>query len=129
MARVDVTNYRWQNRLLLVFAPSPEHERVQAQQRLFGDQDAELRDRDLLLAFLFPEGGSVEDAPVPSDEVASLRERYGVAKNDFIVLLIGKDGTAKKRLEEPITPADLFALIDAMPMRQQEMKEGETEGD
>ena len=127
MAQIDFSNYQWQNRLLLVFAPSPEHEEVEAQQQLLEGQEAELRDRDLLIAYLFQEEGRIEDKTLSAEDVTTLRERYGVGEGDFIVLLIGKDGTAKERLEEPTQPADLFATIDAMPMRQREMREGEME--
>ena len=41
----------------------------------------------------------------------------------FRVVLIGKDGGVKLRQEEPISVADLFALIDSMPMRKQEMRQ------
>ena len=128
MAQV-FTDYQWQNRLLLVFAPAPDREEVRAQQQLFEDKEAELEDRDLLVAYLFPEEGRIEDKTVSAEDTTSLRERYGVAEDDFIVVLVGKDGTAKERLEEPMQPADLFATIDAMPMRQREMKEGEMKGD
>ncbi len=111
--------------MLLVFAPSSEHEEVRAQQRLFEGQEAELRDRDLLTIYLFQEEGHIEDKTLSAENVTSLRERYGVGEDDFIVLLIGKDGTAKECLEEPMEPADLFETIDAMPMRQREMEEGE----
>lgn len=124
MAQV-FTDYQWQNRLLLVFAPAPDREEVRAQQGLFEGKEAELKDRDLLVAYLFPEEGRIEDETVSAEDTTSLRERYGVAEDDFIVILIGKDGTAKERLEEPMQSADLFATIDAMPMRQREMKEGE----
>ena len=124
MAQIDLNSYRWQNRLLLVFAPSPEYEEVRAQQQLFEGQEAELKDRDLLVAYLFGEEGRIENITLSAEDVTTLRERYGVGENDFIVLLIGKDGTAKERLEEPMRPADLFETIDAMPMRQREMKEG-----
>ena len=125
MAQVDFANYRWQNRLLLVFAPAPDDERVQAQQQLFEGQETELKERDLIVSYLFPEEGRIEDETLSAEDVTSLRERYGVAEDDFIVLLIGKDGTAKERLEEPMQPADLFTKVDAMPMRQREMEEGE----
>ena len=94
------------------------------QQRLFEDKEAELRDRDLLVFYLFPNEGRVGDEPLSGEKVTSLRERYGVAEDDFTVILTGKDGTAKERLEGPIEPADLFGTIDAMPMRQREMREG-----
>ncbi len=125
MAQVDFGNYQWQNRLLLVFAPLPEHEEVRAQRQLFEGQEAELRERDLIVSYLFQEEGYMEDKALSAEDVTSLRERYGVAEDDFIVLLIGKDGAAKERLEEPIQPADLFAVIDAMPMRQREVEERE----
>ena len=120
----DLTKYRWQNRLLLVFTPLPESEEVGVQQRLFEDKGAELRDRDLLVFYLFLNEGRVGDGPLSKGEVTSLRERYGVVEEDFTVILIGKDGTAKERLEGPMEPADLFDAIDAMPMRQREMREG-----
>ena len=124
MAQIDFESYQWQNRLLLVFAPSPEYKEVKTQQQLFEGQEAELKDRDLLVAYLFGEEGRIENITLSAEDVTTLRERYGVGENDFIVLLIGKDGTAKERLEEPMRPADLFETIDAMPMRQREMKEG-----
>jgi hypothetical protein len=39
------------------------------------------------------------------------------------VILVGKDGTEKRREQTPIELADIFNQIDAMPMRQQEMKQ------
>ena len=36
-------------------------------------------------------------------------------------VLIGKDGGVKLRQEELVRPAELFALIDSMPMRKHEM--------
>ncbi len=125
MAQIDLDSYQWQNRLLLVFAPSIEHEEVRAQQQLFEGQETELKERDLIVSYLFLEEGRMEDKTLSAEDVTSLRERYGVAEDDFIVLLIGKDGTAKERLEEPMQPVDLYATIDAMPMRQREMEEGE----
>jgi len=41
----------------------------------------------------------------------------------FSIVLIGKDGGEKLRRTKPLTPAELFALVDAMPMRRAEMRE------
>ncbi len=38
----------------------------------------------------------------------------------FKVLLIGKDGGVKLRTQTPVTPLELYQLIDAMPMRRRE---------
>jgi hypothetical protein len=40
----------------------------------------------------------------------------------FRVRLVGKDGGVKLDSAKPVVAADLFALIDAMPMRRQEVR-------
>ncbi len=40
----------------------------------------------------------------------------------FEVLLVGKDGTVKLARDAPVATAEITALIDTMPMRQQEMR-------
>lgn len=40
----------------------------------------------------------------------------------FKVRLIGKDGGEKLASSKPVTMSELFAVIDQMPMRRQEMK-------
>ena len=49
------------------------------------------------------------------------RLRAALAVDGFEVLLVGKDGGVKLRQETPLSVDDLFATIDAMPMRQREM--------
>ena len=43
--------------------------------------------------------------------------------SDFQAVLIGKDGGVKARWAEPVSLNALYELIDAMPMRQREMRE------
>jgi len=40
-----------------------------------------------------------------------------------MVILIGKDGELKLRKELPVELSEIFSVIDAMPMRQREMRE------
>ena len=40
------------------------------------------------------------------------------------MVLVGKDGRVKRRRDEPMPPEELWAIIDAMPMRQDEMRRG-----
>lgn len=47
--------------------------------------------------------------------------KFFVTEN-FVVVLVGKDGTEKYRSNEPVSTKVLFALIDQMPMRQSELK-------
>lgn len=48
---------------------------------------------------------------------APLHARTGAG---FAVILIGKDGGIKQVWRDPVAPDDIFAVIDAMPMRQRE---------
>ncbi len=134
----DLSPYRWQNRLLLVFAPSPKDGAYGEQMRLLEGESAALEDRDLLVFQLFEtSGGLRETSPDTAslntaslntaslNTAAALRERYGVAENTFTIILIGKDGGEKERHSAPVAPETLYAVIDAMPMRRREMREGD----
>ena len=44
------------------------------------------------------------------------------AGENFTVILIGKDGGEKYRSDQPLSLKKLYALIDAMPMRREEMR-------
>ena len=49
-------------------------------------------------------------------------EHHGAARDAFTLVLIGKDGTEKLRSDKPLPARELFDFIDAMPMRQAEMR-------
>jgi hypothetical protein len=70
-----------------------------------------------------------EDAGTPLDttSIERRRRRYEVPDDGFAVVLVGKDGTEKRRDLSPVPVAPIFETIDAMPMRQREMR-GDQEG-
>jgi hypothetical protein len=121
---VDLDQYRWKNRLLFLFSPSPEDEAYQSlDQELRRNPDG-VRDRDLLVFRLLEQGPSFRDSQEISPQGGgNLRRRFGVSRGKFTVVLVGKDGGVKLRQSEPVTLAEIFALIDSMPMRQREMRE------
>ena len=51
------------------------------------------------------------------------RKRFHIAPNAFTVILIGKDGGEKLRSTTPLSLDTLHSTIDAMPMRQDEMRQ------
>ena len=57
-----------------------------------------------------------------SEKLVKKLQKYKVKKEAFVLILIGKDGGEKMRKEQPIQAATLFSTIDAMPMRQAEMR-------
>jgi hypothetical protein len=107
-AGIDVDALRWQNRIVLVFGPSAVHEEVVRQVKVFTEDACGVDDRDLVVS--------------PVGAAAELRERFGVATDEFAVLLIGKDGGVKLRSSEVVSRDRIYALIDGMPMRRQEMR-------
>ncbi|MFE4108240.1 DUF4174 domain-containing protein [Almyronema epifaneia] len=114
--------YRWKNRLLLVFAPASSSEDYQRQKTLLADCSQALKARDLLIVEVFVTDTSTLDGqPLSAEDAARLGVRFAVAPKEFAVLLIGKDGTVKRRDRQPIQPSDLFSTIDAMPLRQHEL--------
>ncbi len=115
--------YRWQNRILLVFAPSDNDERLSTTRSLAREHSRGFDDRHLITVVALPDEGTLGGQPLATMQTESLRERYGIGPSDFEVFLIGKDGGVKLRLDRAPEAAELFELIDSMPMRRQEMRE------
>jgi len=106
----SASDYRWENRLVVVFSDALDSSLVKQQAQAFEglEQDIEERHMRLLL---------VADADHP------WRERFRVGGSDFQVILVGKDGGVKYRSNEPVAPEVFFQEIDQMPMRRREMRE------
>jgi len=115
---MNLNSYQWKNRLLLVFAPSENHAAYQQQMRLFEGQKASFDERNLLVIEVLTEGVNRGK----SQEAAKIRAQFNVSPEEFRVVLVGKDGTSKRRDNSPVSPKVIFETIDAMPMRQQEMR-------
>jgi len=118
---IDLDAYRWQNRLILIFAPAAGDTMYAQQLAIFATREAELAERNLLIGqFPADEQGSFAGQPVAQAGGAALRARYNVSTGDFMLILIGKDSGVKLTADEPVGTARLFDLIDSMPMRRQE---------
>lgn len=105
--------YRWKNRLLLVFFEGEEPPASYLRQKqAFESYESGMAERDLL----------VLDDP---EELAPLRQRFGIqpSEGSFTIALIGKDGTEKEEYEGFTDLQVIFDRIDQMPMRQREMRE------
>lgn len=122
----NLHNYQWKNRLLLVFAPSEQNSAYQTQKQLILGHQSQLDDRNLLLVEVFANGRShVNNQALDHASVAQLRDRFGVSKDEFCLILVGKDGDEKRRDRSPVELAKIFKQVDRMPMRQQEMRQQE----
>lgn len=120
---LNLEDYRWQNRLLLVFAPGPGHARVSDVQAQVDAACEGVLDRDLLVIDAYADGtGQVDGTPLAEPAVNDLRRRFDVGADDVTVILIGKDGGVKERLSGEFDLSEVFALIDGMPMRRAETR-------
>ena len=117
----DLSDYQWQHRILLIFAPSERSPAYQQQMKQWDIKD--MQERQLkLVEVLGTELGQVDGQRISAPSVKQLRHQFGVAAEDFAIILVGKDGTEKQRSQTPVDPATIFQAIDAMPLRHQEMR-------
>ncbi len=76
---------------------------------------------------------SLEDPLYRTQTAELVAEWSGLVERDFFietkmgsksfsVILVGKDGKEKLRRPAPISSKELFAIVDAMPVRQAEMR-------
>lgn len=118
-----LSDYQWQHRILLVFAPSTDSSQYRQQMQAWQADAAEIDDRDLKLVQILGTGQSqVDGRSLSSASAQRLRQQFGIALEEFAVILVGKDGTEKQRSQTSMDLAMLFRTIDAMPMRQREMR-------
>lgn len=103
-------------RVLIVAAPAPGSADLVAQDRLLVANPEGLAEREVTVVHVV--GATVT---VVADQAAMLRRRLGIAPGVFAVRLIGKDGHVALREARPVTTDRLFATIDAMPMRREEV--------
>ncbi len=121
---IDLEEYKWKNRLLVVFSPSEDYARYQDLEKRLRDQECEIVDRNLLVFHIFESGESrLGTSVINQESVAVLRNRFSAKLGEFTVVLIGKDGGEKLRRGTDVDIAEIFSLIDSMPMRQREMHE------
>ena len=107
-----LARFRWKARVLVVLAADPQSPALAEQKRQFDSLNNGAQERDLVL--VQPLAGS--------PEAKALRARLGLDDGTFRAVLVGKDGGAKLTAPRPISTRELAATIDAMPMRQDEMR-------
>ena len=115
--------YRWQNRIVVIFADQDTREDLARQYQMMLIESDGMRDRDLIVVTVETDLVEIDGVANPTIRADRLRDAFNVPKQGYSTLLVGKDGGVKLRSRQPVTTEDLFALIDGMPMRQREMRE------
>ncbi|MFD1256715.1 DUF4174 domain-containing protein [Mucilaginibacter terrae] len=98
-----------EKRQLLVFADNVNNSNLKTQQKILNADTDGLQERDIEVKFYY--------ANRDKDKFLEKSIKLG-----FTVILVGKDGGDKLRSTSPFTLKKLYTTIDAMPMRQSEMK-------
>ena len=121
---VDLTEFKWKNRLLFLFAEDANDPFFKNLQNQIMAQKAEVDDRDLIV-FELPAKGPARMGATPLDQqqADSLRNHFGIPNDTFSLILVGKDGGIKLKRSDQVDLTEVFGLIDSMPMRQNEMRQ------
>lgn len=105
----------YQNRLLLIFAPRQDLPLYQQEEERLVKNVEGLAARDVQVYRLFPRSGlNPENRRLNSAQVLSLRREYSIEEDQFMHVLVGKDGEVKLRKEGFLLPEDLFKCIDTL---------------
>ena len=112
----DLDSLQWKNRIVIINEPGNEEDIL----ALLDNHAAEIDDRDIIW-FVFKQDRLLTSYPgrITEDFSGRTRERYDIGRSK--VTLIGKDGGIKSRYDRVDMEA-IFSDIDAMPMRQHEMR-------
>lgn len=119
----ELGDYRWDRRPLLVFAPDAGDARLTETLRRIEATRCDFADRDMVLGQLLATGGSTLDGQsVDAEQSQRMRGQFGIDASAFTVVLIGKDGGEKLRVTEVPDLRQIYAVIDGMPMRGNEIR-------
>lgn len=107
---IDVREYVWNHRLIVVMADTPDNPQFDRQLQELRDRADEFVIRDVVVIF---------DAH--PDDVSPLRQV--LRPNGFMTAIIDKDGEVKARRPAVRSGRELMAVIDKFPIRRQEILE------
>ncbi|MDW3222677.1 MAG: DUF4174 domain-containing protein [Paracoccaceae bacterium] len=107
---VDLNQFKWKNRPVVVFSDSENNPAFIEQMRLLRERPEELAARDVVVI-------TDTDPDAMSDLRRKLRPRT------FMLVIIGKDGTVNLRKPFPWDVREITRTIDKMPLRKREIRQ------
>lgn len=97
--------------VLLIFAPSDRSPAYENQVRLL-EQEEIVERSGAQVAHIFCDGDSyLNGEKIDPASVEQLRAEYGAGDDDFLIVLIGRDGEEKRRDDAPLQPAVILERI------------------
>jgi len=121
-AAAELSDFLWQGRPLLVFAPTNNDPRLVETVRRIEATRCAFAERDMALGLIVADGtGTLDGDLVDTQQAQRLMSEFGIGANGFSAVLIGKDGGEKLRVNDVPDMGAIYAVIDGMPMRGREM--------
>ena len=117
----DLEKHEWKSRLVLIHTHELESDNYQRQMSILGEEQAGLEERKLLVYTFWKDKYRVGFGDTEWKKVDKGFSDWTNPDSGFEILLIGLAGGVKLRQDEAIDTETLFARIDAMPMRRQEL--------
>ena len=121
---LNLKNFEWENRVLII---GGHGSKFKSQLDQINFEEKEFIDRNLVIILLEENNSKISYdglktiKTIDYDSTLSIRNKYDF--KNFKLLLIGKDGGEKYNSNEPVNINVIYELIDAMPMRKQEIEE------
>ena len=114
---------RWEKRPLLLFGAGERAPILRQQLDAVESAREGFDERDMVLIVVLGEGTSrIEGRPLSLEDAEHLRASFEIGKDEFALRLVGKDGGVKRASDTVVAMKDIYDQIDAMPMRQQELR-------
>lgn len=108
---VNLNDFKWTHRPVIVFADADADPRYREQIALLSERPGHLAERDVVVI-------------VDTDPAGMSAVREKLRPRGFMLVLIGKDGGVKLRKPAPWDVRELSRVIDKMPMRLEEIRLG-----
>lgn len=105
---IALDDFLWLQRLIVIFANTPNDPAFEQQVRYLQDRADEMIERDVVVV-------------LDTDPAAMSDARERLRPRGFMLAIIDKDGEVKQRRPAPRSGRELMAVIDRFPLRRQEI--------
>jgi hypothetical protein len=124
MSSQRMKDHSWTNRVLLILSSDPDATVVKSQIKELHENPEGIEDRKLIIYYIT--NNDTVSSSLPGGKIWTVDQevynRHSNSLNGFYVVWVGLDGTVKLKQSTVLKTKSLFSIIDAMPMRKNELK-------
>ena len=118
----QIDKHTWKQRVLVILTENKQDNLYIKQCEAINSQSKGLKERKLVVYHMTPTAYAKGTTELQWTTTAKGYKRYKKTNAPFEIILLGLDGGVKLRQTKLVSLNDLYALIDAMPMRRSELK-------